>query len=109
MARKDSDLHDCSFAPSIIGNETRAERGEPGATSHGGNDTSLDIRARTLAVARTLVEAIVAAVGVSSDTARMLVRLFGGDEVGCATHMALMELISKPKRPPPMMEMAAMR
>jgi hypothetical protein len=66
----------------------------------------LDIGARALALNGSLVE--VAEVVLGSDALLMLVTALS-ECSGALTYMALMELMSKPNRPPPMMEMAAMR
>ena len=71
--------HDGLLAAECIGDVTRAERGEPGATGHRGGDPALNIGARALALDGSLVE--VAEIVLGSDTLLMLVTA-SGDRLG---------------------------
>jgi len=48
--------HDGFLAAEGVGDVTRAERGEPGSTRHGGSDSALNIRARAVAFTRALIK-----------------------------------------------------
>lgn len=102
--------HDRFLPPKRIGEYARDKSTEPGSTGHGGRDTALDggLRTETGSIFGETLLVEVASVRLDWKTGDLISRKSFLPRRR-TTYIADMEAISKPKRPPPITAMAAMK